>query len=286
MKRDNRKASRQLIGKTLFALVFFLGLLNLQACYEPVSDCLDIYASDFNANADKACEDDCCTYPSLNLTINHKVGEQNLSYDSIFYDIGSGDSVRFVKIVFYLSEIEVVNDDSSFQIREKVAVQRTTGETLLLTDDFALVNLSNGRSYKLGTYRSIGVYDRVLFRLGLRETINEVNPLSLADNHDLSIQADSMWREADAYALAQVSLVTQANNSDTLTYFVPNLNNSILMGGFSALDIGFGENSNITLNVDYLKWLEGIDFVANGDNPDLVVTEIIKGLPESISVSQ
>lgn len=280
MKR-NRASLRRLIG-----LGVFLSIFTLSSCYEKVDGCLNLYASNFNANADNACEDDCCNFPTLQLVVNHLVGEENLRYDSVFFDIGSPDSVRMVGITFFMSEMLLIGTDSNLVISDVVEVANEAGEKRSLVDDFTLIDVANGRSFTMGAYQTAGAYDRILFRLGLDDSLSDVDPTSLSTGHPLSIQSDSMWQENLGYALARIRLVTQANNSDTLEYFIPNEVNSLLMGLPLATAIDFGQNTNLGLDINYRKWLEGIDFVAIGEDEELVVEKIVNNLPNSISIAQ
>ena len=289
MKRDNKISSNWNWWKPCLPLLtLLLALLMLPACYEPEEGCLDVNASNFDPSADRNCADDCCNYPSLNFRINHLMGEQNLDYDSVFYDNGTSDSIRIVKIVYFISEVALLGSQNNLVINDELLASTVAGDALSLIDDFTLVDYLRGQSYDFGDFRTKGTYDSLTFRIGLNNTVNTIDPSSVTDGHPLSIQSDSMWLDTldIGYALAQVSLVRQSSNSDTLNYFIPTENNSLEVGLGVDLTIDFGETTTISLDVDYLKWLAGIDFVAIGENETEVVTKIVNNLPNSISISE
>ncbi len=273
--------------RSLFTPLLLL-LLGFTACYEPVEGCLDVYAENYEANADEQCPDDpgCCNYPELRLTLNQVWGDTTFSYDSVFFSNGSPDSLRMVQVIYYLSEVSLSGPDGDLQIIDRVSADLGSGITEAITDDFIIVDFINGRQYVWGEFQTAGTYDSLHLRLGLAPALTSAVPSSLPDNHELSLQSDTLWQADIGYGLGRVSLVSQANNDDTLTYTIPALNNGLALSFPLDTVINFGVSTSVDLEADYQKLLEGIDFVANGGDEALVIAEIVRNLPNLLSVGE
>lgn len=302
MKKSNRIISRRpknnhWFGKpsgfntsqfARFSVLLVL-LFSLSACYERVDGCLDIYAANYEANADDPCaaEDECCNYPELKLSLSHLFGELPYDNDSVFYFNGTSDSLRFVEIIYYLSGAALSGPDGRLEITNEVEVEfDPDGESQTIRDDYVLVEYLKGTQYTWGNFATAGTYDSLHLFLGIPDLLATADPTSLPDNHELSIQSDTMWRTGQGYALMRLQLVSQANNQDTLTYTLPALGNGLSLSFPLDTSINFGTTTSIPMQVDYQKWLAGIDFVANGADTALVLAEIVKNLPNAISLAQ
>ncbi|MEO0775089.1 MAG: hypothetical protein AAF146_00920, partial [Bacteroidota bacterium] len=182
--------------------------LGLPACYEPVEGCLDIFASNYEADADQQCPDDpgCCTYPELRLVVSQVWGDTTFSYDSVFFSNGSPDSLRMVQVIYYLSEVELVGAEGSLRMINRVSGDLGEGTAVELTDDFLIVDFIKGRNYTWGNFNTAGSYDSLRLRLGLAPSLTAAVPTSFPDDHELSLQADSLWRADEGYALGRVRL--------------------------------------------------------------------------------
>lgn len=286
MQKNKGKSKAIDLAQTILSLTLMTLTLIGAGCYEKVDGCLDIYASNFNANADNPCEDDCCTYPSISFVITHLMGEEGLRYDTTLYSTGTTDSVSIVGITYFISDIALLGTDGNLTIQDTVQVRNTDDEGLILTDDFMLVDFIKGRSYSPGSFQTAGTYDSLQLRLGLDNTVATVDPASLSSGHNLSLQTDTMWQETEGYALAKILLVSQSNYTDTLEYFIPTVDNSLEITLPLTAKVDFGTNYTISLDVDYQKWLQGIDFAAIGTDKDQVASIIVNNLPNSISITE
>lgn len=104
------------IRNSVAVLILFMVLF--QGCYQAVQGCLDAQATNYSVDADEPCPDDCCTYPSIKLKIQHcyEVAPDSfisLNYgDSIYYD-ALGEPFRISGIQYYMSAFKLVKTDGS-----------------------------------------------------------------------------------------------------------------------------------------------------------------------------
>ncbi|MEM6966237.1 MAG: MbnP family protein [Bacteroidota bacterium] len=269
----------------------FILMTGLSSCYTPTEGCLNIEATNFDAAADESCND-CCTFPQLQLTINHAIEVDGVinsdscithSRDSVL----TNDGVNFFQlqdIAFYLSDFElvmptgdifVVEDTISLMIYEDLVSQSDKDTTV--KDDFVLIERGLF-SYDVGEFRTSGTFSQIRFKVGIPPRFNTTNPDTLAASHPLSSeQAMHTADRSSGYIFQQFSIDkdTSADSTDIFIYNVDRIFTSTIQIDL-PLNLTFepGFDLEIPLKVNYTEWLQGINFATDDD--ESIKTQIVE----------
>jgi len=268
---------------------FFWGCLLLlicQSCYQSQEGCLDVLATNFDVTADIDCclEDNvcCCTYPTLNLAIDHKLTADT----SLNFALGSpltvDDSSHFFivdDIKFYLTNLHLVNtttgEEAGVEDSIELYVIDDLGNLVTTTveDNFSLIN-RNQFSYPLGEFRSSGIYDALRFDVGIAGLANHTLTDSLATNHALSIQTDTLQIDpVSGYIFNKIDL-RRDTVSSTATNRIEILDLiAVQLALNEPITIANGFDITINLRMNHLDWYTGINFVTDTD--EQIVNKIV-----------
>ena len=281
-------------------LIFVFILLQL-SCFEPTSGCLDIEATNYDATADEQCEDGCCNYPNLKLTIFHLIESEgfagqdtciNFSTDSTFVN-GSGSQFQIDDMFFYLSdfrltlstgEVVQVTDtiqlsilDNAFTLEEKDTV---------VTDDFVLVKRT-AFSYTLGEFISPGNYEKIEFKVGLNSRLNTTNPDTLDSTHPLAISRDSMHTgiRTSGYLMQKFEITRDTMAlPDSYEYEILDpFTNTVEISLDYQFTVVAGFDVTLPVKVNYSEWLSGIDFATDDDAT--IKARIVSNTANAISIN-
>ena len=146
---------RRAFGAPVLLLVL---LLNCWSCQQPVEGCLDFRALSVNVAADEPC-DGCCVYPGLQLafvpaTIDTLADTvQQVLTRSSTYVRTPGDTVTLERLLFYLSDLELVTVSGqsvplldTFSFRQNPSAPFVVAEqSLLRVAPFLATQLSTGQ---------------------------------------------------------------------------------------------------------------------------------------------
>jgi len=277
--------------RLLFHLILVGWLLGNTRCEPPTRGCLDIEATNLDVSADAPCEDDCCTYPQLVLTVNQEYNGAIWRPDSAYQnDLGYWFRIR--SIVFYLSDFTFFQNGTSYQITDSLRmkvynVAVDTTEAVFL-DDVQLVRRIP-TEYSVGTFRRSGVFDQFQCRLGLSNLRNEVIPALAPGGHPLARQADSLWlNQTDKFVWMQIVVARDSASAtplDTLRFTAADFGGqspSIQKDTWLEHELGF--DFLLTLTANYYELLKGIDFA--NTNQTVWKSKIISNLSTSFDVSQ
>ncbi len=271
-------------------LVFVL--IGLAGCYEKQEGCLDIRATNFDLEADIACED-CCEYPDLKLKFLHRQVEPDTVYsigfaDSVYYD-GVANPFRLNALKYYISNIRVVDSDGSeARVNETIEITKAGGSIATFTDDFLLVNGNLSSTLTAGSFSTIKTYEKIRFFIGLDNDLQGVDPSTLPDNHVLAVNQDSSMFDFQngLYLMANHEIYTDTTAVDT----IPRLIEVPLWYGPVEMELEFPESITlpegfdleITIQVDAPSWFETSNVRTIAD--DQFFTNIVSELSESFSV--
>jgi len=215
-----------------------------------VEGCLDINASNFDLNADRACTD-CCTYPSLFLTLSQKWADSNFFLTDTLLDIHD-HPYRINDLKYYLSSWAWFGTDQQWYTVDSAQIT-CNGNVIRYTPDITLIDATQF-NYTLGTFHQSPDIDSIRFLFGLAETFGCLNdttaPVILSDKSPL-------W-DKTLQSLATVRLVLQPDISspDLDTLFIHS-SQDIRMDYDQELQPGFSTTLNLT--VDYSKWFANAD---------------------------
>lgn len=280
-------------------IMWLMGFLvfSLPACYEDVEGCLDFAAKNFTVDADVDCPDDCCSYPSLKLILNHRVGGPDASdpikyLDSIYTD-AQRQVFRLEMMQYFLSGFKLVRTDGTLiPIVDQLAVESYDIQGNLsantLTDDFLLINPSFSRSLTVGEIRENGTVEALQFKLGLDELANRTDTSSVEEDHPLGSIEERMFIDpAEGYTFIKTALLRDTLSSDTIPTIVSvsGANNlieySFPFGQPFELDPGF--NITLTLHIDYATWLNAIEDIKN-NTAEEIATKIVSGMSQAFTL--
>ncbi len=290
MRRNN--GSRYLLMTLSVALAF-----GLSSCYEPEEGCLDVAAKNFQVDADMACPDDCCEYPSLKLVLSHRVGapgnDEPLRYLTSVYTDAQRQVFRLQKMQYFLSNFTLhASDGNTTKVTDLIDVQSYNPDGSLtdnqLTDDFLLINPSFSTSLTVGEIQVNGTFEAISFSLGLDELANLTDTSSVEEGHPLGSIDDRMFVDEDqGYAFVEAAILRDTVATDTIPAEVSLIGADQRIDYFipfgQPFDLNPGFNISISLHINYATWLNAIEDVRN-DSPEAIATKIVSGLSQAISL--
>lgn len=273
----------------LLALIF--PTLLLTSCFEPKQGCLDISAVNFDASADKDCEDEGCSciYPKLQVIVDQRYDTLAFRRDSV-YTSTAGPSFRLHDVAFYLSDFQIFRNGDVFTVSDTLGLRlfsQIGTDTLreVFRNDFQLVRLET-QTYAVGSFRESGLFSDVQIRLGLDADVNRVIPSLAPTGHPLRLQADSLWRnKAEGYVFLKVVVGRDVQTAvrDTLTFTRADIGNFFIQqsGVFGHAN---GYDFRLRLTADYQQLLGNINWTV-GDKTSWK-QQILTNLLSTFSVSQ
>ncbi len=255
------------------------------ACQEPVEGCLDIDAVNFNAATDFPCEF-CCEYPTLTLALNYRAGLENFNINAPF-EMQNGDSIIFTRAAFYVSDLSLIRNNEAFMPIDTIVLYEKVDDMLDSFTFLGNVGLINRRSFNInmGSFEESGLFDAVSLRFGLNESMNNQPIDRIPNQNKLAIQADSMhtFTPDGGYIFLKFDLVFPVTNSSrqvTITAAdMPPVIEQLLP--FQSIQ---GVNKTLNLAIDYLAWIEGVDFQNDAD--DVVRQKIVNNTANAWLFSQ
>lgn len=261
-----------------FWLLPIICVLVLPSCLEKEEGCRDVNATNFAADAERDCED-CCTFPDITFEIDHAVGDTFLRYgDTILFE---DKIIQILEASFYVNGISLTGNNDPVIVSDQITLTDRAGNTNLVTDDIAIISRDiNSFSYEIGTFSGQGDYGELNFQLGLTDIQADTNPSSVPTAHPLAPSNGLFASTTDSsYVFTRLRLVNVAND-DTLQY---DLTTSLNITLPYEVTINRGFDLDIPIKVDYLKWIEGINFV---DSPDITRAIIVGNLPNAFSIEE
>ncbi len=154
-----------------------------------------------------------------------------------------GDSLSVSRIQYYLSGFRLIHDG---------------GQTLNLSDVYALVDGSTGTSIDLGSLQNVTTVDSIYFCVGVEAPTNNADPGQYPPTHPLAPKSPSMhWGWASGYRF--VALEGKAGNTLTTAYEIHSLGNqNYFRTGLSIDETQSNNVLNIHIDADYLEAFRGL----------------------------
>ncbi len=185
---------------------------------------------------------------SINLNVNHKVGNENLEYATDF-TIANGDKVELDRCEYYISQIAFTHDG---------------GVVTELEDVWILVDAFDQETYDLGQY-DIDQMEFISFSVGVETPENNDDPTAWPNAHPLAPQNPSMhWGWAAGYRFLAMEGKSGTASSD-FTFQLHALGNTNYHRQAMELSAS-AENGiiNITLDADYLQAFPDVSTSSGG----------------------
>jgi hypothetical protein len=252
-----------------------LVLLSNTGCNTRIQGCLDVNADNFNLNAEQSCND-CCTYPSVALSLTQKWGERNYANTDTLYDI-NGHAYRINSLEYFLSEWSWVDDKGIRYHVDSVNVSCDDGD-LTYSPDNLLIDAEQF-NYTMGEIRQAPSIDSLRFVFGLNQDFSCLDAAYTGTPPELTDQSP-LWNSQSG-SLESMRLIIQQDiaveSYDTI--FISDKAISTLAYPF---DFTPGEDSQFMLTVDYSIWFQDV----NSANPASFRTSLISNFGGGISRTQ
>ena len=269
---------------SVFAILYSVFLL--AACTEPRKACLEIEATNFDAGAEENC---CCVYPKLQIELLPRFDTLVWKPDTA-YEYAPGKWFRLKRIVYYLSDFQLVQNGLSIPVSDTLAMKTwgALGDTVPVTlvNDFLLARRTTV-VYTPGTFRTPGAFQAMHFRVGVPDAAQAVIPGLAPSGHPLQIQNEGLWLGRDTGYVALQLVLTRdtmsATPPDTLTINRPDFQ-SVLVDQTATLQHEGGYDFKIILTADYRALFANMDLSA-GDISTWK-TQLVANLPKIFRVSQ
>ena len=238
----------------IVTICLILCLFTIYSCYEPSEGCTNVLATNYEASADESCDDECCTFPELKLTVSHKHGENTLSFDSIYTnELGQAYSFKFIQLYLYNARL-IRDNGESIAINQSVLLNPGEENEVEIIDDLISFRPSSFR-FEFGEWIGTGEFTSLAFSIGIPPSIDS-STFVTEESHPINNIGDSLVIDNDKYAPAYISLDTIPNSS----YFNVRLLNEVevTISDFRIIDRGF--DVTFELDVDYSQWFKEVDF--------------------------
>jgi len=258
-------------------LLAYCTLVIPSSCLLREEGCRDVSATNFEADAEDDCEN-CCIFPNISFQIDHTVGDTSLTYgDTIEFD---NKLFAILEATFYINGFSLTGVDSSITIFDEITLTDRSGNDNVTINDIELISRDIASfSYEIGSFRDQGPFDMLNFQVGLTPIQAATNPESVPDDHPLAPE-NGRFALPDSTFLFSILRIDDLMNNDTIEY---NINTVVNISLPYSVTINSGFDLDIPVTVDYLKWIEGINFA---DDP-LIVNQIMVGnLPNAFTISE
>ena len=241
-------------------LYIFCSIILLASCYEKQDGCLDIRAENYDFSADNPCED-CCSYPTMSLRIQHNWGDTLLFIDSI-YTNDLNQQLQILNVQFYISEINLLSDGVRYNTKENINVVTQSGSTSSIVDDITFIQNSR-LNYAIGSFEDAREFDGMSFLFGINGNF------SAADESNSFVEDIEMFDETTfVHTNFKMDYVHHAVSPDTLSFNLSDIETTQELQFTGKIDLPYGLDFSIGVIVDYEALLHDIDLNVIGQEYD------------------
>ncbi|MBP7238680.1 MAG: hypothetical protein KBA14_00505 [Saprospiraceae bacterium] len=237
---------------SVWLLVWLLLIILNTGCNTRIEGCLDVNAKNFDLNGERPC-DDCCTYPSMQLSLTQKWDDRNFANTDTLFD-SNLDSFKITDLRYFLTSWSWIDEDGN-QFTVDSVEGDCNGSTLGYTPDILIID-TRKFLYTLGTIRVAPNLVSIHATLGLTEDytcLDETDPMTPAAVTDQS----PLWNNQSG-KLETIRLIVQRNLAvellDTI-YVDLHLENTIPYD----VQLANGKDTPLALSVNYAQWFKDVD---------------------------
>ena len=251
---------------------YFLLILVTLGCYEPKDGCHDVLADNYDVSADNPCSD-CCTYPDINIDINHLWKEKPFHFgDTITNDLLSQFVLLDQKV--YLSNFTYYSPDGT-EINTLDSITLTLeGMSITKDDDIVLVR-KNQRSSTIERYKDETYLSKYRFTLGVTNDYDGIDTVLTGKIKNLSYE-DNM-NSGGKFASVWFKMIIGPTLQDTISIY---LHDDVSINiDTNYIPLTNGNDVNVPLTIAYDSWFSGIDFT--NDDLDQIEQKITKNTTSS-----
>lgn len=268
-------------------IAFSFLLAAFTSCYQDVEGCLDFNANNLDLDADFACLDDCCTYPTLGMSVTHLYEGEALRTDT-FYRDAANNQFRLTRLRYYWTEL-VLNEESGDVVVPVDSVEfglvLSPGDTVfqLLNDNLVLISSATDALQEFGVFRGAEGSVSITGKLGVDGLYSQVFPASAPANHPLGFQEDRMYYTQDSNYLQLKLEYDIIQGSDTINKEVNVLGvQQLELDFFGTVAIPRGFNVTVAVEAEVAALLNGIDLTADNEP---IVNQLIVNAPAMWTVT-
>lgn len=183
--------------KRLFYFLLILScLLPFQSCKK---GCTDPKAINFQENVKENNEK--CLYPIFPLEVNFKLlfNSYPVEFDE-FYPNNGNKNISIEKLKFYVSDFTLINENGSeILINDVLLADFNQADTVFKPEFTAFIPYGN--------------YSGVKFGLGLKPSLNNLDPANFEPNNPLSVYSGMYWTWATKYIFFSVEGRLDSDNN-------------------------------------------------------------------------
>lgn len=245
-----------------FSWLVGLMVLCCLACAEKEEGCLDIYATNFDFDADLACID-CCTYPIFELKVSHYWDSLSpFEYgDPIFEQIDSLDTIRINQLGFFITDIYLHSDTDSLTVASVFELENLNDNVFEVSAALQWIDQKSTQAAGLGPFPHSGnIITGVSFFIGFDPAYGSIDPLGLAEGHPAGISSDSLnWSSTFGFLDARFNFSRQGMfAADSID--VPLQFEAYVYEAFSEVqELEVGNDVRLDLRLYYKDLIESCD---------------------------
>ncbi len=249
-------------------VIVLISCLSFFQCYDAVDGCLDPMASNFDALADRDCDDDCCENPKITTTLRLRLDSVAFSRNTKIEYL-PGDTIIVSELEFILSDFKLL-DSSSNDLLIYGDEDSLSNSAVSIAKDQRFIN-SRTTSLDVAGFRYAGSFTGLDFRLGMTPSIIENN--YQFEDVDFTAMRDSLFDDEN-------------NNYNTLNFSYFGLDSVVKRIQISDLELSdhfyafpldtfsrITEDHTFVLDFDLTKLWEGVNFA---EQDSLNVHDIFK----------
>jgi hypothetical protein len=188
--------------------------------------------------------------PALVIELNHRFGNQSLSFDSI-YTLTNGESIRINTFKYYFTNIELKKSDSSW---------------LQITNTYFLIDHSKPATRRIEIRPPAGSYYGIRFMIGVDSARN----VSGVQEGALDPALGMFWTWVSGYIQAKMEGIVFDAPSSTKEFIHHvggfsgryNAVQTVTLAFTDSLIINNTSSPQISLKADAEKWFTGSEFVS------------------------
>ncbi len=256
----------------LFFIAIFLTII-ADSCYKHEEGCQDINAINYDVEADKNCEDNCCKYPKVNLQFKMLYDTVEIDTNNYFTNF-AGDSLRIRMLRMYLSNFVITeNTGKVHNLHNEI----TLGYGDDSIPEFKKTNYTSikinekGGVFQIGSLDKLALYNQINFVFGIDSVINHASIDKITTSSYLHQFSDSMHiNRKEGYIFLNLLVnIRDKKEKNIIIYGDENLRR-LSLGGL--IDFRERENHLFAVDLDLNKWLYNIDFI---NSPDSEIKQLL-----------
>ena len=248
-------------GRAFWIYCGMCGIAAFFSCNARVDGCLDREATNFNVTVDRN-DPSLCQYPDMLLNVTYQWGDTLFRTNQVF-DNAFGQPFIVTDFYILFSQFALNAEDG-----RKLTVDNMTswyvgdqsdGESLDVTDDFTLVDLSTF-SFSLGDWSTTTFVNTADFTVGVPDTLTPTLPDTLTSNR---INDSRVFYNESAmdFATARFRIVRDTSTDLSDTYHITS--GPIPFTFALNKDLNLGSTDTVRVAIDFQTLLTNVDLEAD-----------------------